>query len=320
MSLFLSNQVLVYLFSQTLLLGLNLYAVIATIGILRAWNFESTSQSQYRLEKRTYLIILIIFFSLVFKVALIPYFAYTIDSLSDIVPGAMCAAGVIGANSYGNPLLFIKIILLFFIGIWLVINTLDQREKTYPYLRVKFWFYLLIFALFVIEYGVDLLYFSNISLEESVQCCSVIFGFSGENTLPLGLDPTMLTVLFYLLFVLLIIFTYQRQAFILALLSLFWLFIGYFSLVHIFGIYIYALPTHKCPFCMLQSEYFSIGYLLWGVLFLGVFFGIVNAFLKLFIDKEIPSLYRYSRIFNTTFVILCSLYPLLYYLKNGVWL
>jgi hypothetical protein len=55
----------------------------------------------------------IVFFVILLKMLLLPYFVYTIDTLSNIVPGAMCGAGVIKANAYGNPLLALKIIILF---------------------------------------------------------------------------------------------------------------------------------------------------------------------------------------------------------------
>jgi hypothetical protein len=249
-----------------------------------------------------------------------PYFAYTIDKLSDIVPGAMCAAGVIGANKYGNPLLLVKIAILFLIGIWMIVNHEDLKAVDYPYLKRKFWFFILIFLLLGVEYVLDIAYFLNISLEQPVSCCSVIFGLSGDNALPFGLTLFMMLALFYLLYLLNIMLSLQKSSLLLFLSSLLFLYIAYSSINHFFGTYIYELPTHKCPFCMLQSNYFYVGYLLWTLLFLGVFFGISNLLLKLLLQREVDVLYRYSLIFNTLFVILCSMYPLIYYIKNGVWL
>jgi hypothetical protein len=318
--LFLSNQVLIFLFSESILFLLGIIAFAGSIKILKNWDFNSTSTKQYKLEKSAYLIVLIILFTLIFKIFLMPYFTYTIDKLSNIVPGAMCAAGVIGANEYGNPLLLVKIILLFLVGIWMIVNKEDIKEPNYPYFREKFWFFVVIFALMSIEFFLDISYFLNISLKQPVSCCSVIFGLSGDNKLPFGLTVTLLLVLFYLLYGLNMMLSLQKNSLLLALFSLLFLYIAYSSVNHFFGTYIYQLPTHICPFCMLQSDYYFVGYLLWTLLFLGVFFGISNAVLKLLIKKEIDSLYGYSRIFNTLFVILCSAYPIVYYIKNGVWL
>lgn len=320
MELFLSNQVLIFLFSETLLFLLSIIAFIGSIRILKNWDFNSTSIKQYKLEKNAYLIVLIILFTLIFKILLVPYFTYTIDKLSDIVPGAMCAAGVIGANEYGNPLLLVKIALLFLVGIWMIINKEDLKEPNYPYFREKFWFFVVIFVFVCVEFFLDISYFLNISLEKPVSCCSVIFGLSGDNKLPFGLDITLLLVIFYLLYALNIMLSFQKSYLLLALSSMLFLYIAYSSVNHFFGTYIYELPTHICPFCMLQSDYYFVGYILWTLLFLGVFFGVSNAVLKLLIKKEITPLYGYSRIFNTLFVILCTAYPIVYYIKNGVWL
>jgi hypothetical protein len=250
----------------------------------------------------------------------LPYFVYTIDELSSIIPGAMCGAGVIGANDYGNPLLILKIVILFLIGIWLIIHNRDLIAPDYPYFKKKFSFFIVIFLLMSVEIYLDLAYFFGISLKEPVFCCSVIFGLSGDNSLFLGLNITTLLILFYLLALLNITLSYQKNTIGLFVSSIAFLVIAYFSINHFFGTYIYQLPTHKCPFCMLQKEYYYIGYLLWSLLFLATFFGISNFLLKTIIDIQIPKLFNYSIYFNLSFVILCSIYPIVYFIKNGVWL
>ncbi len=316
----LQNEVFITLFLETLLLILNTIAIIGTVKILKNWDFNSTSQAQYLLEKRSYLIVLIITVSLLLHILLLPYFAYTLERLSAIVPGAMCAAGVISANAFGNPLLLLKILLLFFIGIWLVINQEDLKAKNYPYTRKKFWFFTLIFIMMTLSYALEIAYFSNISLAHPVACCSVIFGLSGNNPLPFGLNVIMIVALFYLLFILNLLFIWQRQAYALALSSMAFLFVAYYAITHFFGTYIYQLPTHICPFCMLQSDYYYIGYLLWGLLFVALFFGIANAILKPIIHKEITRYYRYAFIALCGLIMITGAYVLVYVWRNGVWL
>ncbi len=316
----LSTEVLIYLLGETILYLLALVAFFAALHLLARWDFSSTDEAQYRLEKRAYLVTSIILFILSLKMLLLPYFAYAIDALSDLVPGAMCGAGVIGANAYGYPLLFVKIFLIFGIGVWILLNHLDTQAIDYPYVRPKYRLFVLLFLLMSVEYGLDLLYFTHISTKEPVQCCSVVFGASGSNVIPLGLTPTTLAALFYLLYVANLLFAWQRNPWLLCAGGVAFFYIAFEAIVHIFGTYIYALPTHKCPFCMLQGAYHHVGYAVWGLLFAGVFFSIANAILHLFIHRELFALYRLSRIFNTLFVILVTLYPVLYYIKNGVWL
>ena len=320
-SVLLSNEIIVFLFTQITLLVLLTISFFYSISIIKNWDYSKTTQTQYKLEKRSYLVILIITFTMIIKIFLLPYFAYSIDILSHIVPGAMCAAGVIGANEYGQPLLGFKVILLFFIGIWMILNTLDLKEKTYPYTKKKFWFFIFIFALIVIETSLDILYLTNISTQEPVLCCSVIFGASSTGgQIPFNLNIPMLLVIFYLLYFLSIFVNIQKNPYLNILVNILFLYISYYAVTYFFGTYIYELPTHKCPFCMLQHEYFYIGYFIWGSLFLGVFYAFAYSALKLFVNKSLNYTLKYSLIFNTLFVFICTFYVLKYYFENGVFL
>lgn len=318
--LLLQNEVLICLFSDTLILLFNTIAFVSAVKILLHWDFSSTSEQQYRLEKRSYLISLIITISLLFEILLLPYFAYTIESLSAIVPGAMCGAGVINANAYGNPLLLFRILLLFVVGIWLIINDEDLCAKNYPYTKKKFAFFIIIFIMIVITYALELSYFSHISLKRAVACCSVLFGFSGHNALPFGLTTPLIVAIFYLLFLLNLLFSWQKQPYALALSNMLFLWVAYEAVIHFFGTYIYQLPTHICPFCMLEKEYYYVGYLIWGLLFVSVFFGMANAVLKPLLHKEIEKFYTYMWGTQLLFVLLTASYVVIYLIKNKVWL
>jgi len=316
----LSNEVIVYLLSETVLYVLLFIAAVATLGIVKGWDFDRFTKRQFDLENRSYLVMSIIFFVLGLKMLLLPYFAYTIDALSPLVPGAMCAAGVIDANAYGSPLLLLKIIILFLSGLWLGVNRIDLEGKHYPYMKLKSWFYLLLFVLLSAELVLDILYFSKIETTNPVSCCSVIFGEIGGNRLPFGLDTTKLLILFYLLYVLLVLMLLSERYLVRAAVSLFFALIAYYSVVYFFGTYIYALPTHRCPFCMLQAEYHYIGYLLWGLLFVGTFLAIESAVMEGLFGRDAAKLKEVSIGLLTLFVLLCSSYVGFYYLKNGVFL
>ena len=317
----LSNEIIIYLFTQIVLFVLLFIAFYFSVFIIKNWNYEKTTSSQYKLEKTSYLVILIIFFTLIVKIFLMPYFTYSIDNLSHIIPGAMCAAGVIKANNYGEILLALKLVILFCIGIWLIINSLDLKEKTYPYTKKKFIFYIFIFSLILIETTLDILYLSNISTKEPVMCCSVIFGSNAVgNKISFNLTIPILVGLFYLTFLLTIFSNIQKQKLINFIINIFFLYISYYAVTYFFSTYIYQLPTHQCPFCMLQKEYFFIGYFIWTTLFLGTFFGIASFVVPIFTKKDFNYSFKYSNIFNLIFVFLCSFYLIKYYLSNGVFL
>ncbi|MEA3433574.1 MAG: hypothetical protein U9R13_03255 [Campylobacterota bacterium] len=315
----LSNEVIVYLLSETVLYLLLFIAFLSTIGLLKKWNFDTFTTEQFALENRSYLVMTIIFFVMLLKVILLPYFVYTMDNLSNLIPGAMCGAGVVKANEYGDPLLSLKIIILFLSGLWLSMNSIDLKAKNYPYLKLKSWFFILIFLLLSAEFILDILYFTHIETNNPVSCCSVIFGQTGgANGLPFGLDIPKLLILFYLLFALVVLTILSDLAVMSIIASLLFGVIAYYAVVYFFGTYIYELPTHLCPFCMLQDHYYYVGYLLWGLLMLGVFLTIDAAVMQGFFKQPSKSLKRISLLLLSIFVLLCSAYVIVYYLKNGV--
>lgn len=320
-SILLSNEIIIFLFVQIILFILLSIAFYFSLSIIKNWDFNKTTNKQYKLEKTSYLVILIISFTLIIKIVLFPYFAYSLDNLSNIVPGAMCAAGIVGANEFGQINLALKILILFFIGVWLIINSLDLKEKTYPFTKKKYFLYIFIFILSIVELFLDFSFLENISTKEPVMCCSVIFGVNNTGSkIPFDLSISNLLIVFYLLYILTTILSLQKSSFLNLIINFMFLYIGYYAVTYFFSTYIYQLPTHQCPFCMLQKEYYFVGYFIWGTLFLGTFFGISSFILKTFINKDLAYTYKYSLIFNTLFVFLCSFYVIRYYLVNGVFL
>lgn len=318
-NIFLSNEIIIFSFVQMILFILLGLAFYFSIYIIKNWNYENTTNLQYKLEKNSYLVILIISFTLIIKIFLFPYFAYSLDNLSNIVSGAMCAAGIVGANEFGQINLFLKILILFLIGIWLIINSLDLKAKTYPYTKKKYFIYILIFIFCILEIILDFSFLNNIPTKEPVMCCSMIFGVNNTGSkIPFDLSVFSLLIIFYLLYILIIFLNVQKQAFLNFVSNFMFLYISYYAVTYFFSTYIYELPTHQCPFCMLQQEYFFIGYFIWASLFLGTFFGISSFVLKKFIEKDLSYVYKYSLVFNTIFVFLCSFYVLKYYFLNGV--
>ncbi len=319
--IFFQNSVIVFIFIEALLLLLLSIAFFNVATILKSWDFKATSSKQYQLEKRSYLVLLIIFFTLSFKIVLLPYFTYMVDELSDLVPGAMCAAGVINSNEYGVWLLWLKVFILFLVGLWIIINHYDLKATDYPYFRKKLYLFIVIFLLIVLESFLDIFYLQNIVTQTPVSCCSSIYGASGiSNPIPFDLHVSELLGLFYLLYALNVTTAIYRFAFFSLLGNIAFLYIAYYAVVYFFGTYIYELPTHLCPFCMLQSGYYYIGYFIWGSLFLGTFFGVSISIVEYITKINLSKMFRYSLIFNTIFILLCSFYVLMYYIRNGVFL
>jgi len=318
--LFLNNLVIVYLFSEAVLFIIALYAFFKDISILRFWDFNSFSIKQTKLEKQSYLLSTIATFIFTLKLTLLIYFVYMIDSLSIIIPGAMCGAGVISANGYGMNLLFVKLITIFTFLLFLTLNNLDLKAKNYPLLKFKSWVLLLGILLIFLETFLDVAYLFNIDLSTPVSCCSALFGnLEGANPLPFGLDKSMLLILFYTLFASVVLSILLENRLLSSVVLILFGVIAYYAIVYFFGTYIYELPTHKCPFCMMQKEYFYIGYFVWGTLFSTLFFGLIWAIIGL-LKYESRALKMVTLLSISLFVAICSAYVAYYYFKNGVFL
>ncbi|WP_024954772.1 hypothetical protein [Sulfurospirillum arcachonense] len=315
MSLFLLNDIVVFIFIEVILLLLLFISEFSVLKVLKYWDFSATTTFQYALEKRNYLVNTIIYFTVSVKIVLFIFFVKSLDELSLLVPGAMCATGVIGANSYGNILLLFKIFMLFLLSIWIIINKLDLESKVFPYIKEKYYLFSFIFVLTCIEFCLELFYFMNIPLSVPVFCCSTVFKL---DNLPFELNTSGLLIIYYLLFVVILISSYYKKSIISFFANILFLFTSYYAVTYFFGTYIYELPNHKCPFCMLQKEYFYVGYFIWFSLFLGVFFGISPYIIESITLKKYTYLHKYCILFTTIFVALSTYFVVSYYLKNGV--
>lgn len=317
----LSNQVIVYLLSESTLFILLLVAFIVSLKVLLKWDFESFTPLQFTLEKQAYLVTTITLFVFAMKFLLILYFIFSIDALSLLVPGAMCGAGVIEANDYGSYLLILKLIILFFLTLWLYINAYDMQTKNHQWFKEKSWLFSFIFLLIIVELGLDFSYFSNIDTHLPVSCCSALFGqLEGANPLPFGLSIPLLLVLFYLLYALVLLTLKTNQTLLYMVANILFVYIAYYAVVYFFGTYIYQLPTHKCPFCMLQAEYMYVGYVLWASLFIGSYIGLSDAISTFWLKQKHSKSQKNVTVLLSFFVLLCTAYVAVYYFKNGVFL
>jgi len=315
----LSNQVIVFLLSEATLFMLLAVAFIVSLKVLLKWDFESFTPFQFALERQAYLVSTIILFVFLMKFILVVYFIFSIDALSLLLPGAMCAAGVIKANIYGSYLLILKLFILFLLILWIYVHSYDMRTKNHQWFRKKSWLFSLIFVLIIVELGLDFSYFSNIDTHMPVSCCSALFGqLEGANPLPFGLSVSLLLVLFYLLYILVILTIKSGYTILYILANILFVFLSYYAVVYFFGTYVYQLPTHKCPFCMLQQEYYYVGYLLWGSLFMGTYIGLSDAVSTLWLGKTDMRSKKIVMALLSVFVLLCTVYVAVYYLRNGV--
>lgn len=256
-----------------------LYAARYGIRILRHWDLDSGSERQLNLERKTYLISTVMSYVLAYQLGSLFLFIFTVDRLSPLLVGAMCAAGVLNANGYGYATLLLKIINFILGGVWLLVNYTDNQAIDYPLIKQKYLFLIIMAPLVMVEMGLQGGYFLNLDPHVITSCCGSIFSSEGVGVAAAfsAFPSVPMKFLFYGAMLLTGFFgiTFYRQgkpwsgvAFSLAGLATFVISVA--ALISFISLYYYQLPTHHCPFCVLQREYGYVGYFLYLSLLGGV--------------------------------------------------
>ncbi|MDO9240257.1 MAG: hypothetical protein Q7U30_09585 [Methylicorpusculum sp.] len=273
-----------------------LYATYYGAQILKHWNIESGDEIQLTLERKTYLISTLL--SYVFGLQLLSLFLYifTADAMGPLFVGAMCAAGTLNVNGFGYPTLVFKILNFILAGLWLVLNHADNQGYDYPLIKKKYVLLALIAPFIVLETLLESAYFLGMEANVITSCCGSMF--SEEKVTGLGSEIASLPArpmmwIFYggMVFTLangLYFYLKNKGGYLYAGLSLVMFVISLVSIVSFISLYIYELPTHHCPFCIIMEDYHYIGYLLYILLFGAVVSGIGIGALMPF--RGIPSL------------------------------
>jgi hypothetical protein len=273
--------ILALLLIALLVSGMGMYAGYYGIKILGGWDTASGSEQQLELERRTYLVSTIISYILTVELLSFFLFIYTADDLHTQFTGAMCAAGTLAVNSFGYPVLLLKIVNFLLAGVWLIVNHADNGGYDYPLIRVKYRLLNFAVPLLLLECFLLFAYFSGVKPDVITSCCGSLFShesssFSGDLAslphMPMkiaffsGMAITAFSgVLFCLRGRAGYLFSFSASATFL---------VSAASVLSFICLYFYELPTHHCPFCLLQKEYGYVGYLLYATLFGGAVAGI----------------------------------------------
>lgn len=258
------------------------YAVITGCLILARWDFSSSSEYQLKLERKTYLVSTLVNWALGFQIISTILFVYTMDDIHELFVGAMCATGSLNANPVGWYALLAKIGLLLLSAFWLALNHIDQRLEDYPFIRLKYALLIGLLPFLIVDLALQLAYFTGLEPAIITSCCGSLFGADSVTTIAslsaLPVAPSM--VVFYLNALSLIGITvavrttsYGFMRYLQAAVAFVFLIVGVASIISFVSIYIYELPTHHCPFDILQGWYNYIGYPIYLTLFLTVYFG-----------------------------------------------
>ena len=242
--------------------------------VLRHWDIGSGSALQLRLERRTYLIATLVSWCLTANIVSLLVFVATAEQMANQFVGAMCATGVLNANPWGWPTLFLKMAVFFLSSTWLLLNYVDNRAPDYPLVRTKYGLLLAIVPLVALEATVQLTFFGRLEPNLITSCCGSLFTAEGEGVAATvsALDPVASLVGMYASgLVMLALGAYYRRrhrgviaftsAGVLAFLT------ALAAIVSCVALYVYEHPHHHCPFCILKGGHGYIGYWLYVPLF-----------------------------------------------------
>ncbi|PLX66486.1 MAG: hypothetical protein C0602_12580 [Denitrovibrio sp.] len=314
-------EVFIILLTDLLGILLLLYTAPAAYKILRMWDIDSSSPLQYELEKKRLLTSVIVKFIFLLKIPLFLFFIYTNDKLSNVLTGAMCATGSLNATPYGMSLLLLKIVNIFLMSVWLTIYQSSNTSEKLPAAKKQYSLLLFITLLSIIEGGAGLLNFANLDPTAVVSCCSSIYSSTTEGgSFLMSIKPFTAFLVFIMFSVLYITSLLMRNPKATASLAVVFFMTGIANLILFTSTYIYQLPSHKCPFCILQKEYYYIGYLFYISLFLSASSGLNLFFYKTITGAYSRKLHFTAIIFGILFMFLSVLYPFRYFLINNQWL
>jgi hypothetical protein len=262
--------------SSILILFMILYSARYGIQILKGWDIESGSERQLVLERQTYLISTLLAYAFGFQLFSLFLFIYTADHLHILFVGAMCAAGSLYVNSYGYPALILKFVSFILAGLWLIMNYADNKAYDYPLIRKKYFFLLLIAPVILLEAVFQWNYFLRLNPDVITSCCGSLFSVGTETMASeiASLPSIPMKMVFFLSVASIVgsglyFYLKDRGGYLFASLSATGLFISILSIISFISLYYYELPTHHCPFCILQREYGYIGYPLYLSLLAG---------------------------------------------------
>jgi hypothetical protein len=258
-----------------------LYSAFWGYKIIDGWDLQSGSEGQLALEKKTYLVSTLMTYAFGFQILSFFLFVYLTDDLHRLFVGAMCAAGTLNVNENGYPAVVLKVLNCLLAGVWLVLNHTDNQASDYPLIRKKYALLLAIVPFLLLETEQQWSYFLNLKANVITSCCGSLFSTEEEGVAAglaaLPVIPMQVAFFGIMAFILAsgVWFLLKgRGGKLFAVAGTLTFPVSIAALISFISLYFYELPTHHCPFCILQREYQYVGYLIYTTLLGG---GIASA-------------------------------------------
>jgi hypothetical protein len=262
------------------------------IRVLMFWDLDSDSSTQIKLEGEIWLSSTLVMYGACFQIISLVLLIFATDQFAEFIAGAMCATGSLLANEYGMPLLYVKLGSSFMAGLWIVVHKLDISSEEYPLVRFKYVMLLLLTPLLLCELYLQCNYILNLTPDIITSCCAVVFDTGQKGVMFTGIMDSPLPLFYWSFAGLVILSLVCRYSGWKSLIVLYGVAMGCFlmlaidTLITTLSSYIYAMPYHKCPFCIIKPEYHFIGFFIYLMLFGSVFYGVSAAFIQIFSKRE----------------------------------
>ncbi|MCX8084780.1 MAG: hypothetical protein N3C60_07675 [Calditerrivibrio sp.] len=313
-----SPEMLIFIFLDALLAISFALVLPVSLYNITQFNSEIHNNKQFEIEKKIYLISSYVYVSFTIKIILFFLYFYIMDEISQFIPGAMCAIGSHNAYPPSYYLIFLKIIVIFLVFYWTQLHKIDLTYPNPPYTKVKLIFLIILSTLIIVEFLFEIIVLYNIDPNKIVSCCGTLFSEEGPLKMLLGIKPQYL-VLIHLCLLFIFSFTFNKPA-IYGLISTLFFIVSLTLIITFHSPYIYQEPAHRCPFCLIQKEYFYIGYVIYILLLSGTALGIGRYFMFFFFGIDFKNWTTYSFLMYICYSLILYVVVLRYFLVNGVWL
>jgi hypothetical protein len=251
-------------------------AALTAQKVLRHFDVRRATEGQLALEKQVELAATFSRVGAVVQVAALALSALAADRLSHGVRGAMCAYGVFSAHEWGFRALAITGGVAIAAGIVTQLYAFDARVRSLDLARPLAIATCVMAPLAAIDLLATGKFLLGLDLSVVASCCSVQLDpvaasgeayASGPRVLLTGLAiaGTVLSIAAALL----VARSPSRSKVVIAgALSVLTLPAALAATVLEVAPHAFEVPSHECPFCLLRSDVFAIGYPLYGALFL----------------------------------------------------
>lgn len=296
--------ILALLLSSLLISLMTLYAAGYGVLIMHRWDIASGSELQLTLERRTYLVSTIISYLMAIQLVSLFLFVQTADSICNMFAGAMCTSGTLTVNSFGYPTLLLKVVTFILSGLWLIMNYADNRGYDYPLIRGKYLLLLIMAPLVLTGTVLQSIYFMGLKPDIITSCCGSLFsqGSRGIASELATMQSIPAIIVFYTTILVTLavgarLFLSGKGGYLFSSLCGVTFVVSLISIISFISLYFYEMPSHHCPFCILQKEYGYVGYPLYILLLSGTVAGLGVGLLQPFrtggsLERIIPQIQR----------------------------